>query len=139
METEKLAKALAGNGRAEAGARALIKRAMRRSGLDIEPDTSPDLLASWARQPSSAPEIARGLMGQFERAADKWVEGNNSGDARRLEACNDECDNLRDQAEIVCAVLGLRVDYPGLYPTFMREHGTYYFSLNDIIRAIRGE
>lgn len=54
----------------------------------------------------------------FERAAQAWVNGNNSGDPRLLARGEKRCDMLRRQAEQLLKPLGIVVDYPGLYPSF---------------------
>lgn len=75
----------------------------------------------------------------FEAAAQAWVDGNNSGNDRKMEAGNRKCDKLRKEAENICRSYGLEeFDYPGLYPTFKRNGVAYHFQESDLIRALRG-
>ncbi len=121
-----------------AGARAMIRRAMVMDGYTAPSRTTKDAphLATWAVQHPDliAPRVAAG----FERAAQAWVRGNNSGNNNGLAAGERECNVQRRMAALVCGLFGIeRVDFPGLYPTFHRAGRTWY--TGDEARALRGE
>ncbi len=54
----------------------------------------------------------------FERAAQAWIRGNNSGNNDTMKRCNALCERYRNRAEALLTPLGIEVDYPGLYPSF---------------------
>jgi hypothetical protein len=54
----------------------------------------------------------------FERAAQAWVSGNNSGDNAYNKRAVVRCDKFRTEAEALLKPYGIEVDYPGLYPSF---------------------
>ena len=97
-----------------AGARALIKRAARRFGAEDVNAWNAQTLAAWAY---SRPELlAGGVARAFESAAQRWTDGNNSGNPRALEAGERDCDNQRAFAEMVLGLFNVTATYPGLYP-----------------------
>lgn len=121
-----------------AGARALIRRALARTGFTATSGGAADAdsLASWAlRNPEL---IGPSVASMFERAAQEWTEGNNSGSEWKLSVMERRCEETRKQAALVCGLFGIeRVDFPGLYPTFHRAGRTWYSG--DEIRALKGE
>jgi hypothetical protein len=72
----------------------------------------------------------------FNRAASAWVRGNNSGNNATLSRCNLLCDRLRRDAEALLKPLGIAVDYPGLYPSFMVKGYAEHSTLNAISAAL---
>lgn len=72
----------------------------------------------------------------FSRAASAWVRGNNSGNCRTMERGNSLCDRLRRDAEALLKPLGIGVDYPGLYPSFMVKGYAEHSTLNAISAAL---
>lgn len=111
------------NATIEAGRRTIIKRAMRKVGLEVENDASDDYLNQWAK--GHPGYLVDPLTAAFERAAQAWIRGNNSGDNAGLREGEAECDRCRQQAESVLTLFGVTADYPGLYPTF--EHGGHCY------------
>ena len=112
-----------------AGHRVIIKRAMRAVGLYVDPEWASDYLDSWAR--NNPVPMAKSLRLWFEKAARAWVRYNNQ------EAPTDESDTIRDQAESVIKAMSggaVKVDFPGLYPTF--EVAGRAFNL-DLLAALR--
>jgi len=55
----------------------------------------------------------------FRRAALALERGNNSGNSAALKRGEKQCDACRVRAEKLLEPLGIEVDYPGLYPSFM--------------------
>lgn len=74
----------------------------------------------------------------FERAAKAWVRGNNSGNSKTMERCNTLCERLRRDAESVLTPLGIQVDYPGLYPSFVVHGFCEHSTLNAVSAALDG-
>lgn len=75
------------------------------------------------------PEIKRLIAkadSLFKISADAWVEGNNSGNAAKLRFCESICTAKRRDAEDLLRPLGIKCDYPGLYPCFRVNGFTYY-------------
>jgi len=72
----------------------------------------------------------------FERAAQAWVRGNNSGDSIMLARCDRRCDALRRQAESLLKPLGIVVDYPGLYPSFTVGGFGHHSTLSAVSAAL---
>jgi hypothetical protein len=64
----------------------------------------------------------------FERAAKAWERGNNSGCPATYNRCDRLCERYRDRAEHALAQLfpGIKVDYPGLYPSFEYKGHCYH-------------
>lgn len=54
----------------------------------------------------------------FNRAANSWVRGSNSGNDHANKLAQANCDKLRAKAEALLKPLAIVVDYPGLYPSF---------------------
>jgi hypothetical protein len=76
--------------------------------------------------------IIKESMTLFNRAATAWEDGNNSGNAKILAHKEKECKDLRSRAEKLLMPLGIKVDYPGLYPIF-RVNGRDF---HDIVSAV---
>jgi len=72
----------------------------------------------------------------FNRAANAWVRGNNSGDTKTMNRCNHLCGQLRRDAEALLKPLKIEVDYPGLYPSFKVNGFCEYTVLNAISAAL---
>jgi hypothetical protein len=67
-----------------------------------------------------------------------WIRGNNSGDAALLSRCESKCEALRDEVAALLAGYGIRVDWPGLAPTFslpMARGTVTFYSVSDALRA----
>ena len=73
-------------------------------------------------------KLVRMADARFSLAAKAWERGNNSGDSEFMERMNKRSDWLQCEAEAMLAPLGIKVDYPGLYPSFTvngyAEHST---------------
>ena len=71
----------------------------------------------------------------FEAAARAWERGNNSGDPRRLEYGEDQCDRLRAKAVKLITECwpGITVSWPGLYPYYSGPNWSA-FHLEDAVR-----
>lgn len=55
----------------------------------------------------------------FNRAANAWTRGNNNANMPGYYArCLKQCEAFRDRAEALLSPLGIKCDYPGLYPSF---------------------
>jgi hypothetical protein len=74
----------------------------------------------------------------FERAAQAWVRGNNSGNGAKLEAGEKRCDKLRGEAEELLKPLGIKCDYPGLYPSFSVKGFGHHSVLSAVSAALEG-
>lgn len=72
----------------------------------------------------------------FHRAAKAWERGNNSGNSECLERCEKQCDAFRDRAEKLLQPLGVVVDYPGLYPSFMVNGFAYHTTESAVSAAL---
>ncbi len=73
----------------------------------------------------------------FNRAANAWTRGNNSGDNEYNRKCQKQCHNARTRAEELLAPFGIVVDYPGPYPSFT-VGGFSYHSTDTAISAAVG-
>ena len=64
----------------------------------------------------------------FRRSAKAWVEGNNSGNPETLELMTGIERDTAQKGEALLAPLGIKCDWPGLYPSFTvngySEHDT---------------
>lgn len=72
----------------------------------------------------------------FNRAANAWTRGSNSGDNLTVSRENARCQKLRDKAEALLAPLRIEVDYPGLYPSFKVKGYTEHSTLNAVSAAL---
>lgn len=69
---------------------------------------------------------ARGLARIYETAARAWERGVNSGNDKGMDAGNQRCDKAREVADRILLLWDVKVDYPGLYPSFEWNGGHYY-------------
>ena len=74
----------------------------------------------------------------FNRAARAWERGNNSGNSAAMARGEAQCDRLRNQAEALLTPLGIVVDYPGLYPSFLVRGGSYHTTEGAVSAALEG-
>lgn len=74
----------------------------------------------------------------FKRAARAWERGNNSGNGQLLTHGENQCDRFRTQAEALLTPLGVAVDYPGLYPSFTVNGGSYHTTESAVSAALEG-
>lgn len=123
--------------RVRAGARCILKRALRVAGQVVFPDDSWDGLAiRWAGLLKVAPAVALApVYRAFERAARAWDEGNNSGSPAGLRRGEIACEQARAEAEhVLRVILGIRCTYPGLYPVFALSDGSEEHDLDQAAR-----
>lgn len=116
------------NPQLEAGYRIALKRIIRAARGHVDNDAATAQLETAVREiAKAAPSVvARGVEKWFEQAAKAWEQGSNSGKSEIMLAKQVECDRLHDRAERVLALWGVRVDYPGLYPSFNWRGGDYH-------------
>lgn len=66
--------------------------------------------------------------GKFRLSAKAWIDGNNSGNAELLAEGNKRERRLAREGAALLAPLGIKCDWPGLYPSFeingAHEHTT---------------
>jgi hypothetical protein len=74
----------------------------------------------------------------FKRAKSAWEAGNNSGDSKVMEKKDAAADRFRTRAEELLAPLGIKVDYPGLWPSF-KVKGFSYHDTESAVSAAIGE
>lgn len=83
----------------------------------------------------------------FKIAKQSWENGNNGVNSwgqrvpehlksENLHAQEELCDKYRRKAETLLKSMDIKVDYPGLWPSFEFEGRTYY-STADVIKAWR--
>lgn len=72
----------------------------------------------------------------FNRAANAWIRGSNSGSSLEVTKQNALAERKRDEAEKLLAPLGIEVDYPGLYPSFKVKGFTEHTTLQAISAAL---
>jgi hypothetical protein len=72
----------------------------------------------------------------FNRAANAWIHGNNSGSNEIVKQDNAKCDRLRREAETLLKPLGIVVDYPGLYPSFTVRGYEYHSTASAVSAAL---
>jgi hypothetical protein len=107
----------------EAGFRVIIKRSARQFGYDPNDWSESNLTAFAINNPVL---LVPQLLAKFDSAAKSWCNGNNSGDAKVMEECEEACDLKRAQAEKVLSLFGIVCDYPGLYPCFKYKDQEYH-------------
>ena len=78
--------------------------------------------------------IAKKANRLFNRAANAWVRGNNSGNPEMLKRCEMRCDTIRREAEELLAPFKILCDYPGLYPS-LTVKGAGHHSVESAISA----
>lgn len=75
----------------------------------------------------------------FRRAALTWERGNNNASIPGYYAkCMKRCEKLRNEAEALLSPLGIKCDYPGLYPSF-KVNGYDEHSTQNAVSAALGE
>ena len=113
---------------AEAGYRIALKRIIRSARGHVDNDAATAQLETAVREIAKAAPcvVARGVEKWFEQAAKALEQGNNSDKSEIMLAKQAECDRLRDRAERVLKLWGVRVDYPGLHPSFNWRGGDYH-------------
>jgi len=72
----------------------------------------------------------------FNRAANSWVRGNNSGNSATNRKCVSQCERFRNRAEALLIPLGVAVDYPGLYPSFTVRGFSYHSTESAVAAAL---
>ncbi len=72
----------------------------------------------------------------FERAAQAWTAGNNSGKNEALVRYENKCSEYRRKAEALLEPLGIEVDYPGLYPSFKVNGFEHYSTISAVSAAL---
>ncbi len=55
---------------------------------------------------------------KFRLSAKAWIDGNNSGNPETLTVCAKREARLAKEGEDMLAPLGIKTDWPGLYPSF---------------------
>ncbi len=74
----------------------------------------------------------------FDRAANAWTRGSNSGNGEKYKADQARCQKLRKEAEALLAPFGIACDYPGLYPSFRvygYDHYTVLSALSEVLEV----
>lgn len=110
----------------ESGARAIVERAARAVGVNLDRNTPTDELKAWAKAHPAA--VARSCRRWWEKSARAWARGNNSGDNAILAREEENHRLYANQAETVAAWCGItEIHYPGLYPCFrINGHNEYF-------------
>ncbi len=116
------------NSQAEAGYRIALKRIIRAARGHVDNDAATAALETAVKEiAKAAPSVVvRGVDKWFEQAAKALEQGNNSGKSEIMLAKQADCDRLRDRAARVLKLWGVRVDYPGLYPSFNWRGGHFH-------------
>lgn len=120
-----------------AGYRVALKRIIRAAIGVVVNEAPTRTLESQVRTAAALKPaiVARSLARLFETAAQAWTRGNNSGDNPTMKAAQLNCDLLRERAERVLKLWSVRVDYPGLYPSF-EWNGEHYYDTERLLRDI---
>lgn len=123
----------------EAAYRVALKRICRIAGQIIANDApTPELEQRVKDVTKYAPALtARHLERLYENAARAWERGNNSGNSAILNREEDNCDKIRETADRLMALWQIKVDYPGLYPSFQFDGGDYYSAESVLIAVSR--
>ncbi len=120
--------------RAEAAYRKALARMIRRAKGQLEHDLATPTLEEHVRNIAEvAPLIvADAIEDGWERAANQWTAGNNSGNPETLRLMEAECDLTQATWARVCRLFGIIVQFPGLYPICIVKGRTYYSALQAI-------
>ncbi len=119
--------------RQEATHRVVLKRILQLADLPFGDNAKTPDLEKLIRH--AKPEaVANVVSNFFDRAAKAWEMGDASGEAASMEAANREAERLQTGAEKVLALFGIKTDYPGLYPRFIKD-GQHY-NYDDLRRII---
>jgi hypothetical protein len=73
---------------------------------------------------------------KFRLSAKAWEHGNNSGDSAILAASNKRERRLAREGEALLAPLGIKCDWPGLYPSFTVKGFSEHSTENAILSAL---
>jgi hypothetical protein len=87
---------------------------------------------------AQAVALAKEAEGLFNRAAQAWIRGNNSGNSEYLEHSSKACDKLRAKGQTLLDPHGITADFPGLYPVF-EVAGRQYHTILDALDAAERE
>jgi hypothetical protein len=123
---------LNGNDPATAGARCIIKRTLVL--MDVPFEDNPELLSGYFIAHPWA--CTKAIEGQIKRAIQTWEDGNNSGNPRELDRCNAKSELQYSHVERLMSLIGVTLDYPGLYPCY-NFNGRTHHTLADLWRTIR--
>jgi len=81
--------------------------------------------------PQSKPQVTKLIEmadAKFRLSAKAWEYGNNSGDSQVMTVADKRSRRLAREGEALLSPLGIKCDWPGLYPTFTvngySEHST---------------
>lgn len=126
--------------RADAAYRVSLKRIIARSGEfvdgNVDTETAELERSAYSIGALNPAIVATRLEELYERGAKAWVDGNNSGNSAQHNAGCNECDFQRSVADRVCALFGIKTDYPGLYPSFSVKGHTHYNALAAVKEAV---
>lgn len=117
------------NPRNEASYRITLKRCLHAVyGVNNRPDISSikELEIAVKEAAINAPAtVAHAIEKRFRFAASKWEEGNNSGHAATLAVCSGIAEGVWEGVwegvRKACALLGVEVTFPGLYPMYEKN------------------
>lgn len=93
----------------------------------------------WRIDPESKPDVAKLVRmadAKFRLSAKAWEVGNNSGDPRVLEQQSAREQRLAGEGEAMLAPLGIKCDWPGLYPSFTVRGYTELSTLGAVLSAL---
>ena len=96
-------KVFCGTGRAAAVARVLVRRGMRRMCLPV-PETNEELAEAFITAPW---QFSDGISRALQESAKAWERNDHAEEQAKAEA-----------VEILMALLNVKLDWPGLYPTY---------------------
>lgn len=123
----------------EAAYRVILKRIVA-VALDTktpQAGDTPDF--EWMVKRADPAIIARFCDQAFNRSAQAWTDGNNSGDCALLAKKERERLRWATAGERMLALFGIKCVWKGLYPIFElpRETGHYYDSLSALKAALK--
>lgn len=76
---------------------------------------------SMTLDPQSKPQVRKLIEmadAKFRLSAKAWIDGNNSGDSETLAAATKRERRLAREGAALVEPLGIKCDWPGLYPSF---------------------
>lgn len=73
---------------------------------------------------------------KFRLSAKAWEDGNNSGDPQVLDVMEKRERRLALEGAALLAPLGIKCDWPGLYPSFEVNGFTEYTTQNAVLTAL---
>ena len=124
-----------------ATARAQAKRTLARHAITIDNRTRDNPAAIETILRANPKYAALSFIACVETAAKNWEIGNNSGDSRKLEESLRYCDRFQNAAEVVAALFGCTLSWPGLYPVLKDAGGAEHDGSSDmrsVFRAFTG-